>query len=332
MQLTIARPLGWQRLAQIVALAIVAGIGVSQVIFAIADWRLDDWAIYRAAADRIVAGEPLYSGGDALHAYRYAPWLAYAAIPFAGPIWSALMLLGSALALVPLSRRWREPEALLLLALFAPILFYLSSSGNIQGPMLSALVYGLPRRWAWMAVGLAASLKIVPILFAIVLIGQRRYWQAAGAVALTAILWAPVLWMSWSESTVSAGAASAPGWPFLGILALGAATLLARSRYATLAAGSAAIAALPRFFLYDVTLLLPAVSPIGASRQRSHSVSSRFERIVRGLRLPLIRRHDLRHTHATLAPAAGLHPKVVQETRCRACRPMQPTRSPRSST
>jgi integrase len=29
--------------------------------------------------------------------------------------------------------------------------------------------------------------------------------------------------------------------------------------------------------------------------------------------LPQIRLHDLRHTHATLALLAGVHPKVVQE-------------------
>jgi integrase len=29
--------------------------------------------------------------------------------------------------------------------------------------------------------------------------------------------------------------------------------------------------------------------------------------------LPRIRLHDLRHTHATLALQAGVHPKVVQE-------------------
>ena len=29
--------------------------------------------------------------------------------------------------------------------------------------------------------------------------------------------------------------------------------------------------------------------------------------------LPRIRLHDLRHTHATLALAAGIHPKVVSE-------------------
>lgn len=42
-------------------------------------------------------------------------------------------------------------------------------------------------------------------------------------------------------------------------------------------------------------------------------VSGAFERIVRQLRLPVIRLHDLRHTHATMALAAGVHPKVVQE-------------------
>ncbi len=43
------------------------------------------------------------------------------------------------------------------------------------------------------------------------------------------------------------------------------------------------------------------------------SVTGFFERIVRELRLPRIRLHDLRHTHATLALSAGIHPKVVQE-------------------
>jgi integrase len=39
----------------------------------------------------------------------------------------------------------------------------------------------------------------------------------------------------------------------------------------------------------------------------------RFEQHVRAAELPPIRLHDLRHTHATLALAAGVHPKVVQE-------------------
>ncbi len=43
------------------------------------------------------------------------------------------------------------------------------------------------------------------------------------------------------------------------------------------------------------------------------SITGIFERRVRELKLPRIRLHDLRHTHATLALSAGIHPKVVQE-------------------
>ena len=43
------------------------------------------------------------------------------------------------------------------------------------------------------------------------------------------------------------------------------------------------------------------------------SVSATFTRRVRALGLPTISIHGLRHTWATLALAAGIHPKVVQE-------------------
>jgi integrase len=42
-------------------------------------------------------------------------------------------------------------------------------------------------------------------------------------------------------------------------------------------------------------------------------VTRAFTRHVLTADLPVIRLHDLRHTHATLALAAGVHPKVVQE-------------------
>ena len=42
-------------------------------------------------------------------------------------------------------------------------------------------------------------------------------------------------------------------------------------------------------------------------------VTRAFTRHVLAAGLPIIRLHDLRHTHATLALAAGVHPKVVQE-------------------
>jgi integrase len=43
------------------------------------------------------------------------------------------------------------------------------------------------------------------------------------------------------------------------------------------------------------------------------SFSGSFERHVRASGLPPIRLHDLRHTYATIALGAGMHPKVVSE-------------------
>ena len=42
-------------------------------------------------------------------------------------------------------------------------------------------------------------------------------------------------------------------------------------------------------------------------------VSHQFESAIRRSRVKRIRFHDLRHTHASLALQAGVHPKVVQE-------------------
>ena len=46
---------------------------------------------------------------------------------------------------------------------------------------------------------------------------------------------------------------------------------------------------------------------------RPTAVSKRFTALVKKSGLPRIRLHDLRHTHATLALQAGVHPKVVSE-------------------
>ena len=44
-----------------------------------------------------------------------------------------------------------------------------------------------------------------------------------------------------------------------------------------------------------------------------NGVSRAFDRIVHGAGLPRIRLHDLRHSYATLALKAGVHPKIVSE-------------------
>jgi integrase len=43
------------------------------------------------------------------------------------------------------------------------------------------------------------------------------------------------------------------------------------------------------------------------------NVHHRFERVLKSAGLPVLRLHDMRHTAATLALEAGIHPKVVQD-------------------
>lgn len=48
--------------------------------------------------------------------------------------------------------------------------------------------------------------------------------------------------------------------------------------------------------------------------QHAHNIAQRdFRRVIERARVPRIRFHDLRHTHATQLLRAGVHPKVVQE-------------------
>jgi integrase len=53
--------------------------------------------------------------------------------------------------------------------------------------------------------------------------------------------------------------------------------------------------------------------PRPSDRRAGSGHCRRASREIAKTELPAIRLHDLRHTWATLALAAGLHPKIVQE-------------------
>ncbi|MGI8929495.1 MAG: glycosyltransferase 87 family protein [Candidatus Limnocylindrales bacterium] len=258
---------GW-RYARLVAIAVIVAIGVNSIVWAIADWHLADMHVYQDAALRIRAGEPLYGGDvDSLSAYRYAPWFAYAWVPLTylpqGMIdfgWSVFLVTGSALAIWASLRGGGHSRVLLALVM-APILFGISAIGNVQGPMLALLMIGLPRRWAGLAVGVAASLKLAPLILALIFLAQRRWWQFLTAVATTTVLWLPAVWMAIDPVTFDSGLARTlpqPLWLAVAAVGLISATALAwkRSRHVTLAAALAAVLAIPRLFVYDISLLL----------------------------------------------------------------------------
>lgn len=260
------------RLARTVALAVVIGIGIFNLIAAVTHWTLSDAAAYWNAAERLREGAPLYpvlTDVDASEVYRYAPWFAWLAVPFtylsvqvAGGLWSAILLAASGVALVPLVRA----RAWLLVAFFAPILVGISAVGNVQPLLIAPLVWSMERRSGPVWIGVAASLKVFPILFALVYVGRGQWRRAAAAVAVAAALWAPALLYDLRGYATEAGqAASLISVPILWAVVVGAAigiTLrLARGPWGWLAAGVSVVLALPRLFVYDVTYLMVGTVP-----------------------------------------------------------------------
>jgi hypothetical protein len=258
------------RWARLVTVAVVSGVGISIIVLAIVDWHLRDMEVYEAAAWRLRDGQALYGGEvDELSAYRYAPWFAYAWVPLTylpAPVvrvaWSSLMLASTALAVWPLLRRGGVPAALL----FGSILIGISAIGNVHPAMMALLMWGLPRRWGGIAVGVAASLKLVPILLVLHFVAERRWRQAVATVVVAAALWLPVLAYEIAPVSFDSGAARVLdtwAWLTVGGAAAFAATWLAlrQSRMSTLAAGTAAVLMLPRLFVYEVSLVMVGAIP-----------------------------------------------------------------------
>ena len=256
------------RLARTVALAVIIGVGLFNLWIAVTGWTLSDAGAYWQAALRLREGAPLYpelASAEGSAIYRYAPWFAWLTVPWtflpqwlAGVLWSGVLLGASALALLPLFRL----RAWILVAFFAPILVGISAVGNVQPLIVVALVLGVERRSGPLWVALAASLKIFPLLLALVYAGRRQWVRFAVTVALAGLLWVPaVLWNDLSSYPIAAGvAAGLVAFPILYFavtgLAMGATFALAPTRWGWLAGATTVVLALPRLFVYDVTYLM----------------------------------------------------------------------------
>ena len=260
------------RLTRIVALAVILGLAIVNLYWAITGWTLSDASAYWNAALRLREGGPLYpllANVDASEVYRYAPWFAWLTVPFtylpvqlAGGLWSLILLGASAAALLPLLRA----RAWLLVALIAPILVGISAVGNVQPLLIASLVWSVERRSGPLWIGVAASLKIFPILFAAVYLGRRQWLRATAAVAAAALLWAPAFLYDLRGYATEAGQAASLFavpvlWAVVVTAAVGVTLRLARGRYAWLAAATTVAVALPRLFVYDVTYLMVGAVP-----------------------------------------------------------------------
>lgn len=265
------------RASVMAVIGIAAGIGIASLAFAIRSWTMEDMHVYLEAAERLRAGEALYSTTNPLAAYQYAPWFAAAWIPLTllprevvAVTWTSLLLTASLVCVLPLIRQ-NTPAAWALTLVALPVLVFSSArSGNVQPLLVAGLVVGLERRWGPAAIAVAASLKAFPLALALVYIGRGQWLRAAATIGLTLVLVGPMLAFDLADYTADGPrvgtlfAASPILWA-LPVVLLAAITLrLARrrSRHAWLSAATTTVLGMPRMLSYDMTFLLAGLGGI----------------------------------------------------------------------
>jgi hypothetical protein len=269
-----------ERFARLAAMAL-AILGVAVLIGAAltADVQPDADA-YWLAAERLRDGEPLYGGprGDETEIYRYAPWFAVAWVPLtyvgqdaAYLIWRGLLLLATAAAVWPLLKR-PTPAGLTLAVLMGGLLVSNLPAANVTPLIVGMLVAGLRTRLGPIVLGVAASLKLFPLVLVAGFVAERRWRAAAIAAAVAAALWTTVLafgverFLELGGPSFYLGGVSTysvlPGlWALLAAsLGLTLVVLVVRrSRWAWLAAAAAIPAAVPRVWLPDAAYVLTGI-------------------------------------------------------------------------
>jgi hypothetical protein len=276
-----------QRVLQAIAL----GLGIAFAIMSIHDGLLwTDGQAYWEAGERLRAGEALYPATvsqDAADVYRYAPWFAWIWVPLTY-LPEPLVALGWAIAMVGL---WAYPVSAYLRAgwgsralayLAGPPLLVAALGGNVQPAVVALLFAGLERRWGPVAIGVAASLKLFPILFVTVYLARRGWGRAAAAVGLAGFLWLPAFASEFRTYPTETGGALS----LLAAVPVGyAAAVVAAAGWAwlrgswPLASVAVIVASSVRFIPYQLGYLLcsrPDPPPHGVAGPH-HSLSTRVD-------------------------------------------------------
>ena len=264
----------WDRAARVFVVAVMLAIGLGFVGWSLTRWSVEDADAYLAAAERLVAGEELYpppESPDPALAYRGAPWFVALWVPLTAlprevvnVLWVGLLLAASAWSIWPLIVE-RTAASIALAGLCGGLLVWTTSRGNVHPLVIAALVHGVHRRSGPVWIALAASLKLVPILYVVPYAVRRQWGRVAVTLALTALLVLPMPLMGWDPSRTPAGTSlsiyyqiSPTAWLISAVVAVVAGVIVAfaRPRYAWIASSTAAIMALPRLIFYDFTYVL----------------------------------------------------------------------------
>ncbi|MEP7040302.1 MAG: glycosyltransferase family 87 protein [Chloroflexota bacterium] len=275
---------------------------------------------YWHAALRLRDGQPLYGGprGDETELYRYAPWFAFGWVPLtylgqdaALMVWRGILLLSTVVAVWPLIRR-PTPASVTLAILLGGLLVTNLPAANVTPLIVGSLAAGIRTRLGPVLLGLAASLKLFPLVLVAGYLAERR-WRAAGvAVAVGSVLWLQVLAFdlplylqiggpSFYLGGVSLLRISPLVWFPIAVAAAGAVVALAwrRSPWTWLAATAAIPLAVPRVWLPDAAYLLISVPAATDEAVPGHD-AARGEGLLRGTRDRIERRTLGAATHVAV--------------------------------
>jgi len=176
--------------------ALATAVAVFCMLAALLNRGFVDIAVYRFGADRVAHGLPLYDARDGLP-FTYPPFAALlmlVILPFAFPVlvgiwtWLSMVALGRSLALVQRVDGFRLTLLTLAALGFEPVWSNLSFA-QINLFLMLAIAWDLmriDRRWAGVLIGVAAGIKLTPLLFVffLVIVGRGR----AAVMAVTSFL------------------------------------------------------------------------------------------------------------------------------------------------